>query len=1206
MKYTLYYLLFFSIWITASLQTTSLYAQTDSIPTRPKSYSNWRTKSIVAQDTVLLDSLSVFPNSVLITTSTGSLLIDSTYSVQSNQLIFHTLPEDSLLKVRYRVLPYAIHQTRQHKDLSKIGTALQYDGLIGTPYTYNPFAKSGIDAFNFNDLDYSGVFARGVSLGNNQDLILNSNFNMQVAGKLGDIEILGAISDNNVPLQPEGNTQQLQDFDRIFIQFKYGRQKLLAGDYDLKRPEGSYFVNYFRRLQGGQLQTDIKLGKKQRLKTDVSFAVSQGTFARNTIEGQEGNQGPYRLEGNNGERFIIVVAGTERVFIDGKLLTRGDDNDYTIDYNLGEIIFSPNQLITKDKRIQIEFSYTDLEYLRTLATANTTLEREKFNIRFNFYSEQDAKGQVAGDSLSDPAKQVLTQIGDNVNQAFISGISIPAETEENTGSIFYKLIDTTIGSFTFDSVLVYSTNPDSAIYAARFSQITNGGDYIRVQNGANGVVYRWVGIDTLTGEYKGTHRPVRLLSTPKQQQLFNIGTDVKIGKNATLSADLALSNKDQNTFSDIGNEDNQGIAGRLSYRQIIPIFNPKKEIKDSTPASSNLEIKGHYEYLQKEFEFVEPYRTREFARDWNIDNQAPSQEHWYRASVYLKDRKWGQLGYEFSGLNKDTIYNGFRHTLNINTKWKGLAIQSNSSLLQNTTHEEQGTFLRPKVDISYTFKKLANWKIGAYFEQEYNARIDQQTDSLFANSFYYNVFKAYSEIIASKNLEIRTSYARRYDYSPIAKNFLTNAIADDINLSGKWQQSKSSALEWNFNYRNLTIENDSLTTQEPKETYLGRLEYVLNVKRGFIRSNTIYELGAGQQQKIEYNYVQVDKGQGTHIWVDRNSDEVQQINEFELANFQDQADYIRVTLLTGEFIKTNNVSLSQSLTIRPSVLLKKNKKNKKGKTPIGITFLKKITSRTIFKIDRRTFANAAQILAINPFQLDVVDSSLVSVSSNIRNNIFFNRSGNYSIEFGQSDSRSKTLLTTGFDSRSFSEYVLRQRLNFRKKRSKAKKNKSFLRHIKLQAQLEAGIGNQGNSSEFFPERDYSLQFYKIEPQFTVLYQRFLRVIFKYKYDRKENQVGNMELLESHDLTTEITFNRLSKTNIKASISYVNLAFDGDVTTPVGYAMAAGLQTGNNFLWTISVNQALSKNIQMIISYEGRSTGTAPVVHVGRAQIRATF
>ncbi len=1213
MKYLSRPLLSFFVLLLLWVASTPLVAQTDS--SRISTYSSWHSKQIIVQDTVILDSLSVFPNSVLLTNTTGANLIDSTYAVVNNLLIFEQLPTDTILQVRYKTLPFALHESRQHKDVSRIGEALQYDGLIGTPYTYNPFATAGADAFNFNDLDYSGVFARGISVGNNQDLILNSNFNMQVAGKLGDIEILGAISDNNIPLQPEGNTQQLQDFDRIFIQFKYQKQRLIAGDYDLKRPEGSYFVNYFRRLQGGQLQTDLRMGKNARLKTDASFAVSKGKFARNTIQGQEGNQGPYKLQGNSGEQFIIIVAGTERVFIDGKLLTRGADNDYTIDYNLGEIIFSPRQLITKDKRIQIEFSYTDLTYLRTLATANTTLEHKKYNVRFNFYSEQDSKGQSVTGDLSDAAKDVLTQIGDDTDQAFVSGISIPSQDDENTGTIFYKLIDTLVGSFLFDSVLVYSTNIDSAIYAAKFSQVTEGGDYIRVQNGANGVVYKWVGIDTLTGMYQGTHRAIRLLSTPKAQQLFNFGTDIKLGKNGIISADIALSNKDQNTFSTIGNSNNQGLAARLTFQQAVPLYWGKINKKTDSTTTDTLQNKivtntlivaGHYEYLEAQFESIEPYRTREFARDWNISSTEQVAEHWYHTSIGLQGRKWGNVSYQFSGLHRLDEYDGFKHTVNINTKYKGFEIVSSSSLLQNETEEEAGLFIRPKADVSYTFQRLNNLKVGAYFEQEYNQRTNLLTDSLLSSSFYYNVFKAYTELKASDNVQLSSFYARRYDYEDAGTDFENNTIADDLNFSGEWKQSKSSTLTWNLNYRNLNITDSTISTQEAKETYLGRLEYILNIKKGFIRSNTIYELGAGQQQKVEYNYVQVDKGQGTHVWVDRNEDDVQQINEFEQANFVDQADYIRVTLLTGDFIKTNNVGFSQSLVIQPQVLFKKGVKNKKGKKPFLVDFLGRISTRSIFKIERKTYADAAQVVAINPFQLNVADSALVSVGSNIRNNLFFNRSGNYSIELGQTDSRSKTLLTTGFDTRDLSEYSLRQRLNFRRKKAAQKPKKSFLKDLKLQVLLETAFGSQGNTSEFFPDRDFSIAYYRIEPEFTFLYQRFLRIALKYRYDNKQNQVGNQELLISHNLTTEVTFNQLSKTNIKGSFSYVNLAFDGDLTTPVGYTMVAGLQTGNNFLWNLSVSQALSKNIQMTVSYEGRATGDSPIVHVGRAQIRANF
>ena len=59
-----------------------------------------------------------------------------------------------------------------------------------------------------------------------------------------------------------------------------------------------------------------------------------------TFTGQEGNQGPYKLRGNNGELYVLVISGSERVFVNGILLTRGENNDYIIDYNAGEVIFT--------------------------------------------------------------------------------------------------------------------------------------------------------------------------------------------------------------------------------------------------------------------------------------------------------------------------------------------------------------------------------------------------------------------------------------------------------------------------------------------------------------------------------------------------------------------------------------------------------------------------------------------------------------------------------------------------------------------------------------------------------------------------------------------------------------------------------------------------------------------------------------------------
>jgi hypothetical protein len=76
-------------------------------------------------------------------------------------------------------------------------------------------------------------------------------------------------------------------------------------------------------------------------------------------------------------------------------------------------------------------------------------------------------------------------------------------------------------------------------------------------------------------------------------------------------------------------------------------------------------------------------------------------------------------------------------------------------------------------------------------------------------------------------------------------------------------------------------------------------------------------LGSGQEQKLAYTYVQVPAGQGQYTWIDYNNDGVQQVNEFALATFQDQATFVRILTPTNEYIKTNNVQYNQTLSLNP-------------------------------------------------------------------------------------------------------------------------------------------------------------------------------------------------------------------------------------------------------------------------------------------------
>ncbi len=321
--------------------------------------ANWRKKQIALKaDTLLLDSLPIIPQSLVLTDpANGKKIPNYFFKINYNQLIVQDSlsPADqatlkgffdkkALLEIQYRVFPYDLQQPVRHLDTLLI--AKDYEGdYIGFDYTPNKNSNNAPNLFSNRGLQYSGSFARGLSFGNSQNLVLNSRFNLQLSGKLGeDTEILAALTDENIPLQAEGNTQQLQEFDKIFIQIKRKSARLVAGDYDLINRD-AYFMKYFKRLQGATFSTERAVFKKGLLETKGSFAISSGQFARNTIPPQEGNQGPYKLQGNGGEQFIIVLAGTERVYLDGQLMRRGIEEDYIIDYNRGELSFTNKRLI---------------------------------------------------------------------------------------------------------------------------------------------------------------------------------------------------------------------------------------------------------------------------------------------------------------------------------------------------------------------------------------------------------------------------------------------------------------------------------------------------------------------------------------------------------------------------------------------------------------------------------------------------------------------------------------------------------------------------------------------------------------------------------------------------------------------------------------------------------------------------------------------
>jgi len=323
-------------------------------------------KIIVKNKTFLIDTLPIVEGSIIllknkIKITNGFNIIDSSQSIVFDSILFN-----QEIEIVYRVFNLNLNNTYSHKSPLMIEPTY----LEKPRYFYtNENIKNGNPILNSSGLDINGNIARGLGFGNNQDVVLNSNLNLQIGGNLGKgISILAAISDENNPIQPEGNTQQIQDFDKVYITFKKDSSSLTVGDVLMSANKENYFLKYYKKSRG--VQFDLNTNKNIKHNAHIDAAVSRGRFARNQLQGTEGNQGPYRLQGNNGELNIIVISGTEVVYLDGEKLNRGQQNDYVIDYNIGEITFMPKKLITQFSRIVIEFQYSDRNYnLLILATA---------------------------------------------------------------------------------------------------------------------------------------------------------------------------------------------------------------------------------------------------------------------------------------------------------------------------------------------------------------------------------------------------------------------------------------------------------------------------------------------------------------------------------------------------------------------------------------------------------------------------------------------------------------------------------------------------------------------------------------------------------------------------------------------------------------------------------------------------------------------
>lgn len=1148
---------------------------------KSQSLSNLRTKTFaVSGDSLKLDSLALVPGQVFLYQN-GAPVDTSLYTLYpfKSLLVWKQKPTGEIT-TKYRVYPFKKFEILAKKNHSDYSYSQQ--NFVMHPFEYKP-VESPQNFIDFGSLDYNGTFSRGLSFGSNQDVVLNSQFNLQLSGMLAkDLEVTAALTDNSVPFQPEGNTQQIQEFDKIFIQLKYLNHKVTAGDFDLYQPSNSYFLRYSKKPQGGWYQSNFDFKEWGSVKAQAAGGIMRGKFARNTLTVSEGNQGPYKLLGANGETYIVILANSEEVFINGQKMQRGADRDYVIDYNTAEIRFTPKRIITRDLRVVVEFEYTNNNYLRSVVFANAEWETKYVNTHINIYSEQDSKSQTLSGDLDDKKRSYLAAIGDSVESFLYPTLDSVAP---NGNRVLYALKD----SLGYDSVLVYTTDA-AAHYTATFSLVGDGkGDYISASTTANGRVFAWVKPDTISGIiYKrGSYVPAVLLPAPQLQQIFSLGNDFKISDNHLITTEAALSNRDVNTLSAKDNNDNMGAAAKINYRGIVPTK------RDSATIKEQLLIDASYEFVQAKFKYVERFRAIEFNREWNTSAYVnPRDEHYGNLFLQYQFTKAGNINYRFRNYVQKGVFTGYENSIGAILQGKGFLFTTQNSIMNSSGLGQKSLFVRPKADLSYAIAKARNIRVGVYLDHEINSITHSSTNHLDAHSYVWQNYGVYLKSPDSMRNQFGIEARLRMEQRPDSNKFNSPYFyGQSVSTFGKITTLKNQSLNWTATYR-YAFNSDSINAQNyNRHYYLGRIDYTITALKGFLRSTTLYEISSGREQKVQLSYQRSPTNTGDFVWKDANGDGIKQLDEFVVSPFREDSSYVKVFTVTPESLPVNVAGFTQTLNINPASLLGKNASR-------AAKFFAKFSMFASIEVQRKNFAlkgsGAANVF--NPFPVSFKSPLLVSITHNSRASVFFNRlDPKYGAQFDFSYLQNKVLLTNGYEERLSQTQSVTLRYNFIKS---------------LTLQTNYTNGTRANSSDFYFGQRYRFYFNQTKTEFSYQYKTDFRIAINYLFARKINPTDSVgkQTVNIHEAGLNSRYNISGKAAAEAKFSYSYIKYmDKDyVNQQLEYAMMEGLQNGNNLVWNATVEYRLTPAVLLTFVYDGRKTGTSKVVHSGRAELRAIF
>lgn len=1031
------------------------------------------------------------------------------------------------------------------------------DAVIDTSgYETETMSHHSGDTFSdWGNIRRKGSLTRGISFNENEGGI-TSGLYLELSGRpVKGVSVDAVLDDRAIPASSEGGSKTLSELDRIMFRITAPYIEAELGDWDLNWQKG-YYGQVQRGLKGGKVAFDYR-----STGAEAVLAGGDNSYRYVSFNGRAGDQGPYELTDRFGQPGVSVLSGSETVFLDGVRLVSGKYEDYTIDYQFGRLYFNPGIPIQADSRIEVEYEYNEANYPRyfyaggldwELSSESGVDQTNRDNRRtsdgriqnqetgldvqaFAVVEGRDENNPLAFD-WSAEWRDAVSEAGDNPSGALVDGVD----------SVGLAMGDYIWGTDGYTRILVFSL-PDSLGHPTGYLRVDfsadSTGSYQRIYDSNLRLFYfRWV------GEGEGDWAPVIKIPLPDRTRMVDVQVNYD-RNNLEFSSELAISERDENTLSELDDNNNTGTAFRL---------NSAWNAGDMNPVS----LHADFRYEDERFNPISRSREADYSYLWNLIDSSKVSETAFETELRVNPNEAvslrGTLGY----LDRDNETLSRRIGVSGEYSGKSILVSSSTDVVRSDNHILNRELKRERFGaaISGSVNRL-----NPQYRLDYESSRQDGADLGLSGYTYHNhVFLT--------EMRIRDQDALTFEFTYRSDDSLSGKLVDHVSdtriYKTEYRGNSGSGSSWNIRAHRFAQSFTETTRKSINSTVINteyRFSPVKAAWRGFIE----YDLSSGSQRVGTWVASYAGEGRGEYR------------REGERYVPDPDGDYTLRQVNSDTLRNVSTVRLAGNLDWD----LRTNRRNDnlRGEYPLGITGISSRFVTELTTVDRDDW----RVLVLHPvvYRRSEVQNS----ESSLRQDFEFlegNPGGDGRITLRWSEDRDRTTAGgEGYNTKSV-ETAIRKYLTG-----------SVFLQIKPSWTREKRWGlTQGES------RGDVIEAGSYAELVSTTYDERLEGSLGFNYRERHNRVGGGTVIE-RIWSPGVNYNLAMKGIMRVEGEWRHLS--SSISSP-GFDLDGGFPVGDSYKLMVSLDYGLGNNLLLSAYYRGRWRGLRKPNHDGLLELTATL